>query len=253
LNITKLSKKILIVDDNSINRRYATSVLSKAGIKAVDAAGGYEALELLKAESFQLILLDIQMPDLDGFETLNKIKSDFPEVKCPILAITAFYGDDGKTSFIDAGFSDFVRKPIKPEQLIEIVDSWLNKTPHFAIHKNENPSGPIDFSIYNEIKKYAHDSDINDLYIEFDKETTGFLNKLKFLISSKNFPEILSTLHTIKGNSGSLGITDLAVNSERFEADIRSSKNLDLESKLKQLEDNLLHFKQEYKQLLNIE
>jgi len=248
-----LSKKILIVDDNSINRKYATSVLSKAGIEAIDVPGGYEALALLNTESFQLILLDIQMPGLDGFETLNKIKSEHPQVTCPILAITAFYGDDGKSSFIDAGFNDFVRKPIKPEQLIKIVNTWLIKVPIKEVKKTNKSGSIVDFNVYNEIKKYAYDSDINDLYIEFDKETSGFLIKLKFLITSKNYPEILSTLHTIKGNSGSLGITDLAVNSERLEADIRSNKEIDWVLRMKELDNSLLQYKQYYKQLLNIE
>lgn len=218
-----------------------------------NATSGHEALEILNTASFDLILLDIQMPDTDGFETLAKIKSQFPEVKCPILAITAFYGDDGKSSFIDVGFSDYLRKPIKPEQLIEVVNDWLIHNLNATVQSKLKSSSSIDFTVYNEIKKYARGSDINDLYIEFDKETTRLLDQIKFLIPSNNYPEILSILHTIKGNSGSLGITDLAVNVERFEADIKSNKNLDLEERFKQLVNNLLQYKREYKQLLNIE
>jgi len=221
-------------------------------MEVIDAVGGYEALELLKTTPFALILLDIQMPDLDGFETLAKIKSGFPEVTCLILAITAFNGDDGKSSFIDAGFSDYIRKPIRPEQLIEIVSGWLNHSANFTTQKGLISGGTIDFKVYNEIKKYARDSDINDLYIEYEKETTGFLNKMKFLISSKNYTEILSTLHTIKGNSGSLGITDLAIHAELLEADIRANKILGLEANFKKLKEKFLKFKGEYKGLLKI-
>lgn len=248
-----MSKKILIVDDNYINRRYATSVLSKAGIEAFDAASGFEALELLKTTSFELILLDIQMPELDGFETLNKIKLDFPHVKCPILAITAFYGDDGKTTFIDAGFEDYVRKPIKPQQLIEIVEKWMNMPSKLNLYKEVESNGIIDLNVYNNIKKYTHDLDINDIYIEFELETIRFLRALKILISSKNYPEILSILHVIKGNSGSLGVSELAVSSEELEADIRSRKQINLNERYKRLEGDFLKFRHEYKQILKIE
>jgi len=252
LNTTNLNKKILIVDDNGINRKYAISVLSKAGINVRSASGGYEALDMLKAEDFDLILLDIQMPDLDGFETLAKIKSDLPSVDCPILAVTAFYGDDGKISFKEAGFNDFVRKPIKPDQLILIVNSWIKKAPVKINSEVLKSEGLIDMHVYNEIKKYAQGSDINDLYEDFVNETEEYFHKLKFLISSKNYPEILSTLHTIKGSSGSLGIIDLAVNSEKLEIDIKSEKKLDLNARIEQLNRDFLKFKKEYKQLLNL-
>lgn len=248
-----MSKKILIVDDNYINRRYARSVLSKAGIEAIDVASGYDALELLSTTSFELILLDIQMPELDGFETLIKIKSDFPHVECPILAITAFYGDDGKTTFIDAGFQDYVRKPIKPQQLIQIVEKWMNLTSKLNHYQAMESNGVIDINVYKNIKKYTRDLDINDLYIEFELETTRFLRELKILISTKNYPKILSILHIIKGNSGSLGVSELAVSSEELEADIKSNKQVNLKHRYESLEGDFLKFKRTYRQILKIQ
>ncbi len=247
-----MSKKILIVDDNSINRKYAKSVLSKAGIEVTVVSSGLEALTTLETEEFQLILLDIQMPQIDGFETLRRIKQQLPAVTCPILAITAFYGDDGKTTFINAGFNDFLRKPIKPDSLIEVAENWLEGKDAKMVEMGSKSGAIIDMDIYNEIKKYAHNADINDLYTEFENETSEFFDKLKFLIPAKNYPEILSTLHTIKGNSGSLGINELALKSEKLETDIRTNQDLDLAYRIGELKDIFNNFKNEYKQLLKI-
>ncbi len=247
-----MSKKILIVDDNGINRKYAKSVLSKIGVDIFDVDSGRAALNLMGKHSFDLVLMDIQMPEMDGFQTLERVKIDYPNFKAPILAITAFYGDDGKSTFLDAGFDQFIQKPIKPDQLIKIVEGWLSQEQvieEWTISKNQEI---IDKSVYNEIKKYARGEDINDLYSEFEEESTVFFERLNFLITSKNYPEILSTLHVIKGNSGSLGINELASKAEKLEADIRSNVTLDLRERIEELERIFGRYKQEYKQLLNI-
>ena len=247
-----MNNKILIVDDNGINRKYAKSVLTKVGIQVIDASSGQESLEILAQESFDLILLDIQMPGLDGFETLSRIKNSLPKVQCPILAITAFYGEDGRETFLKAGFDDFLRKPIKPDHLVKVVEGWLKGEPKLIVTKSVNNQEIIDMTVYHEIKKWARNADINDLYIEFEHETSGFFERLNFLIDENNYPEILSTLHVIKGNSGSLGINDLALQTERLEADIRTNVEINLVERVKQLEDIFVKFKEGYKQFLKI-
>lgn len=245
------TSKLLIVDDNAINRVYFKSVFSKEGFEVLEASSGLEALEKLSFHVFDLILLDVQMPHMDGFETLAEIKMNHPNVKCPILAISSFYERESKDSFIDAGFNDFIEKPIRPNQLKGIVKSWLKGYSFSKNLKNEKLGGIIDKRVYKEIRQHLPNKDLAFLYTEFEKETQESFDKLRILISLKNYPEILSILHNVKNNSGSLGIYELQLSLEKLERDILSNKEMSLEV-VELVDENFSKFQKEYKKVLNL-
>ncbi|MET0009583.1 MAG: ATP-binding protein [Candidatus Thiodiazotropha sp. 6PLUC4] len=103
--------KALIVDDNGINRMLLSAFLAKLGIQFVEAANGQEALEYMRADHFDVVLLDIQMPDFSGFEVADQA---LKELKSPpiLIAVTAHAFPEQRKAILDAGFTDFLIKPI---------------------------------------------------------------------------------------------------------------------------------------------
>jgi two-component system cell cycle response regulator DivK len=123
-----MSKRILIIEDQEDNRAILRDVLSTAGYELIEAADGGEGVELAQKERPDLILMDIQLPVLDGYEATRRIKAN-PELKAiPIIAVTSYAlsGDEAKARA--AGCDGYVTKPFSPRLLLSKVREYLPGT-----------------------------------------------------------------------------------------------------------------------------
>jgi PAS domain S-box-containing protein len=118
--------KILLVDDNNINLFLAQTILSKWNAEVVTAANGDEALQAFNKTSFDLVLMDLQMPILDGFETTRIIREDFKD-NTPIIAFTANALNSEKEICLSIGMNNYLTKPIQPEQLYLAIKELLDQ------------------------------------------------------------------------------------------------------------------------------
>jgi two-component system sensor histidine kinase/response regulator len=117
--------RILLVEDNAINQRVATALIDKAGI-AVDVANdGLEALDALKNTAYSLVFMDVQMPRMDGLTATMAIRGKLKMTEIPIVAMTANAMKGDKEMCLNAGMNDYLSKPIKPNELFEILEKWL--------------------------------------------------------------------------------------------------------------------------------
>ncbi len=119
--------KVLVVDDNAVNRKVFRNLLKETQIQVTDAEGGEECLELVQTNHFDLIFLDHMMPKMDGVETLHYIKelSNFPCQDTPIVVLTANAVSGAKEKYLLEGFDDFLSKPIVPEKLENMIKRML--------------------------------------------------------------------------------------------------------------------------------
>jgi len=120
------SNKILIVDDIFSNRLLLSSTLESLGIKSESVGNGQKAIELLEDEKFGMVFLDIEMPVMNGIETVKHIRKEMPEINnLPIIALTAHnpteYGEDINS----AGFTEIVSKPYSVEKLSKLIEKYL--------------------------------------------------------------------------------------------------------------------------------
>ncbi len=125
--ITKMKGKILVVDDNEINRLLATRVLSRYGLDVIATDNGLSAIELLQGKDFDLVLMDVHMPGLNGYETtiqLRKMEDQYYK-SLPIIALTASVMDDHFEEIERCGMTDFQLKPFKPDELIEKIAKYI--------------------------------------------------------------------------------------------------------------------------------
>lgn len=119
--------RILAVDDNAVNRKVLRSLLKETQIQVTEAGGGEECLRLAQEQRFDLIFLDHMMPDMDGVETLHRIRAieDHPCKDTPIIALTANAVSGARERYLSEGFDDFLSKPIAPEKLEQMVRKYL--------------------------------------------------------------------------------------------------------------------------------
>ena len=118
LNPASAELPILIVEDNIVNQKVMVKLLEKFGYKSLVASHGKEAIEVLEKEAVSLILMDLQMPVMDGFTCTARIRDRVDQLKnIPIIAVTANIMDADKDRCIKCGMNDFIKKPINPDLL----------------------------------------------------------------------------------------------------------------------------------------
>ncbi len=119
--------KVLVVDDNAVNRKVFRSLVKDTQIQVTEAEGGRECLELVQENHYDLIFLDHMMPEMDGVETLHYMKelSDFPCRETPVIVLTANAVSGAKEKYLTEGFDDFLSKPIVPEKLEHMLQTML--------------------------------------------------------------------------------------------------------------------------------
>ena len=127
-------KRLLLVDDNPINQEVACELLSKAGLVVEVAGDGASAIELVQSRAYDLVLMDVQMPVMDGLTATRQIRSRIGP-RLPILAMTASAFVEDRQNCLDAGMNDHVSKPVDPRALYATVLRWLShRTPHDGPH-----------------------------------------------------------------------------------------------------------------------
>jgi len=122
-----MSKRILIVEDEFRNRKLLRDVLKRFGYDVVEASDGHEAVEMVKTWRPDLILMDIQMPVMDGFEATRIIKKDPETSHIPIIAITAYAMEGDRERILQAGCDGYISKPIEIKDFLAKIESFLKE------------------------------------------------------------------------------------------------------------------------------
>lgn len=118
-------KTILIADDNAVSRELTRECLEDSGFHLIEASNGKEALQLLKTGRPDLVLLDIQMPEMDGYAVIRAVRAD-PELRTlPVIAITAFAMEGDSERAAAAGFDAYITKPIRVQSLRQEIQRLL--------------------------------------------------------------------------------------------------------------------------------
>jgi two-component system cell cycle response regulator DivK len=121
-----MAKTILVVEDDADNRRIVTKVLSVEGYHVIEACDGHEALAKARAEHPDLILMDLALPNMDGWEATRHIKADAQLRHTPVVALTAFAMRGDEEQARAAGCDDYVSKPARPMVIRDIVRKYVS-------------------------------------------------------------------------------------------------------------------------------
>jgi len=122
-------KKVLVVEDNQDNREMVVKALKFNGYQVIEAVDGQEAIEKAKAENPDLILLDIHLPKMDGYEVTKRLKGDYDVRSIPIIALTAHAMKGNREEALAAGCDGYIPKPIDVRELPKQIEHFLKPNP----------------------------------------------------------------------------------------------------------------------------
>ncbi|MCP3921091.1 MAG: GAF domain-containing protein [Desulfobacterales bacterium] len=129
-------KKLLLVEDNKINRQVAIEVLNLQGVEVSIAKNGIEAVEKVKNNDFDIVLMDVQMPEMDGYTATEIIKNELNMKYLPIVAMTAYVQEEDRLRCFEAGMDDYITKPIVEEELYTKVNFWVSQKEKYYSQDN---------------------------------------------------------------------------------------------------------------------
>ncbi len=135
----KLSQRILLAEDNAINQKLAVVLLQKAGYSVDAVETGAQALQKVQGNQYNAVLMDVQMPEMDGFEATHQIREweKSNDQHIPIIAMTAHAMPGDRERCLEAGMDDYVSKPLQPKVLFAALDRWMRATDKTTIEETE--------------------------------------------------------------------------------------------------------------------
>jgi len=124
-----MSAKILLAEDNAANRYLATFLLEKAGFTIIHAHNGHEALRLALEQSPDLVLMDLQMPEMDGYEAARLIQAEPELAGLQVVAVTSYAMAGDREKALQMGFAGYIEKPIQPSTFVAEISRYLTGKP----------------------------------------------------------------------------------------------------------------------------
>ncbi|NML63459.1 transporter substrate-binding domain-containing protein [Massilia sp. RP-1-19] len=244
--------RILLAEDNLLNQQVAGDLLEDAGALVTVACHGAEALELLREKSFDCVLMDIQMPEMDGLEALKCIRADPAHRDLPVIALTANARSQEREHYIASGMDDVISKPIDATLLFEILLKWVTLPESGAQVQAPAPAGPPteianqpdqpidvtpllgpqDFDLSVLSKLCVDNPQRLERYVEvFIDSLQHAITEINVALEEQDSAAISALGHRIKSTASTAGATGLADLGRLLEA-TRTDANLELASEL---------------------
>ncbi len=223
-------KSILVVDDNPTNRLVACEILRKLGLITDNVDNAEEAIKIAKDKSYDVILMDIQMPRMDGIEGMKHIKSN--NLHQTIIAMTAYDEKNQLGRFEQMGFDGYLAKPITPETLMESIHGIESRDNR---NVKETASEAYGFKTIQNLAKYADLDTMSEVFCQFEEGLMIKTSEIKSAYSIKEFDIITSHIHSIKGDAGTLGFGLISTQASKIEKNIDKEYFTSLDEDLKTL------------------
>lgn len=212
--------ELLLVEDNEINQQVAKEILESVGMKVSIANNGQEGVDMVESGTWDLVLMDIQMPVLDGYEATRKIRDKAENLGLPVVAMTANAMSGDYERCLNAGMNDHVAKPINPSELYSALKKWIKPRQGLggAIPEIEDkPETPHSFpeqlpgiDIVSGLSRVAGNKKLYlGLLAKFESNQGGALVDISEARKLGDFKGASARAHAIKGVAGNIGATDL--------------------------------------------
>ncbi|HEY9676869.1 MAG TPA: response regulator [Drouetiella sp.] len=222
---------VLVAEDNPVNQKVALMLLKELGFSAHVVGSGLEAVEVLNHTPYSLILMDCQMPEMDGFEATGAIRraEALTGRHIPIIAMTAHAMQGDREKCIAAGMDDYVSKPVTAAKLKEVLLRWFKTDTNAwrgasmpASGKTEGTNSgakPAETNLINfeSLKDTCGEDGAIELIGVFTSSTDTLLNRIYDAIEIKDSTKLKAAAHELKGSCGSMGATDMAALSKELE------------------------------------
>ncbi|HUE64342.1 MAG TPA: MHYT domain-containing protein [Rhizomicrobium sp.] len=234
----RFDARVLVVEDNLVNQDVATGILENMGCRVVTASNGAAAVRLTMRESFDLILMDCEMPEMDGFDATRCIREREQGAKrSPIIALTAHALADIRTKCLEAGMDDFLTKPFDESQMGEALHRWIGQLarplPSDQAVRHDGPltapAEPIDSEVLAEINAFQGPKGkmlFRRVVSRFAGTAPGLAASLNEQFTAGNAEEMWRIAHSLKSSAAALGANRLAQHAGEIEQ-LAREKGLD--------------------------
>ena len=221
---TKLLRgaQLLVVEDNPSNQQVVREILRRVDVNVTLASSGVEALDILQQRNFDTILMDIEMPELDGLQTTRLIRADSRFRDLPIIAMTAHAMKEDRERCLAAGMNDYVSKPLNPETLFSVLRVWTHtctlhqqeqEVEQPAMHREEikETAGALPgIDVAAALDRLAGDENLfHELLADFGRDFRDTADQILNALQNKDYPTARRLAHSAKGVAGNLSAVDV--------------------------------------------
>jgi two-component system, sensor histidine kinase and response regulator len=255
--------RILLVEDSPVNQKVAMSILKTAGIIPDRAADGRQAIELIKKNHYDAVLMDIQMPVMDGLEATGKIRNELHLSELPIIAMTAhaMYGDREK--YLAAGMNDYVAKPIDRKELFAALKKNIVNSRVMDVDANifsnetekakpDHPSSLPGLDVDEGLKRLGitWDEYVNILG-QYNDVYRNFIQNFRGIVKRNDFEAARLSAHSLKGAANNISAKNLGANASNLEnACVDENKEVIL-ALLEEIEKDLAEVGRSFREIQN--
>lgn len=202
---------ILVAEDNAVNQKLMSALLVRAGHKPVIAENGLVAVELFQSHSFDLILMDVQMPEMDGFDATYEIRKLQAESgnRIPIVALTAHASPADRNQCLAAGMDEYLSKPVRAKTLNEMIDRMTGRDTTVNRSQPEESQSEIQVVDWSAaFETVGGDQELlKELMAVFVRDRENLIGDLKQAIDLRNLKEVRLGAHSLRGSLRHLGVT----------------------------------------------
>ena len=234
----RLPLRILLAEDNTVNQKVALRLLERMGYRADVVANGLEVLEALQRQSYDVILMDVQMPEMDGLESSRAIHEGWPAEQRPrIVAMTANAMQGDREECLAAGMDDYLTKPIQIKALQEALERVgllprIHRRPTSPLspvqtapltlesEKQAEPGPALDLAVLAELRQFQGEGEpdiVQELAEAFQFESPPLLEALCQAVAQGHPEQLKRAAHNLKGSSNNLGARTMAALSAELE------------------------------------
>ena len=206
--------RILLAEDNSVNQQVAVALLKRRGHEVIAVSDGKQAVEAAQRDRFDLVLMDIQMPEMDGIEATRMIRRFADADTLPIIALTAHAFAEERERSRGAGMNDFLAKPFKPSDLFDVVDRWARLEPSGgptstkedeAIDPGQAHEPPVDLEGFRATMREAGVEEVVDTTLAiYASDAPAIFAGLEAAVAAADTDELRRGAHSLKSASGNI-------------------------------------------------
>jgi PAS domain S-box-containing protein len=226
--------RILLAEDNVVNQKLALRLLAQMGYRADLAANGHEAIEAVERQTYDVVLMDVQMPELDGFEASREINRRWPGALRPrIVAMTANAMQGDRDLCVAAGMDDYVAKPVRVEELVGALERCARRPD--ADERGAPPTAAVDRAVIERLTATTGAAFVAELIDTFLEDGGQLVATLRRALSANDVDTFRRAAHSLKSTGESLGATELAGPARELEAMARAGSLAGAEARLEAL------------------
>lgn len=202
---------ILLAEDNLINQKVAKQMLRRIGYRADVVLNGREAIEALRNQPYDVVLMDVQMPEMDGVEATQIIRSEFPPERQPrIVALTANAMTRQRRSYMEAGMDAYISKPFKIEELVAALANSVPLSTNIAMSHVPRTGDPVDVRGFEEVMGEDTADLLGELLLMFVEETPSSMRRLQQAVHGHDATAVHHLAHRLRGSGSSISAVSFA-------------------------------------------